>query len=419
MFIESEIITETRKYVEELMSENLSEDYSYHNLQHTREVVDAAIEIGEKADLTDEQMEMVILAAWLHDTGYSNGSDNHELESKNIAKKVLEGQDYPFEKLNIILEAIEATRMPQNPKSLVAEVLCDADLFHLSNDEFGKKSIMLKKELEFQRDTQINEAEWLEENLDFFRQHRYFTNFGKYVLEPRKKENLKKLKKLKSGGKGKGKKKEKGIKAEKYIDKLENEVVKLKNRIDKDKEIRPTRGIETMFRITSRNHLTLSGMADNKANIMISVNSIILSIVLTVLFRKFGENPNLVIPALALIATSLTTIIFSILATRPNVSSGTFTEENIRNKETNLLFFGNFHRVQIDNYLWGMREMMKDGDYLYGSLIKDIYYLGVVLGKKYRMLRISYTIFMFGLVISIFLFVLSQIYPQTFAIGGV
>ena len=411
MFTESPIVVETRKYVEELMSQ-FSEDLSYHNYQHTCDVVKAAIEIGEKTELSDDQMEMVVLAAWLHDTGYSNGSENHEKESRNIADSFLSDHDYSDIKLKEVLDAIESTRMPQSPKSIVGEVLCDADLYHLSNDQFKVRSKMLKQEMEARTKESIDDKEWANETISFFKQHRYFTNYGRYVLGPKKDKNLKKLKK--SWKEKKGNKEEK---SEKIIDKLENELVKVRNRLDREREIRPTRGIETMFRITSRNHLTLSGMADNKANIMISVNSIILSIVLTVLFRKFTEFPNLVIPALALIATSLTTIIFSILATRPNVSSGTFTEQNIKNKETNLLFFGNFHRVNINTYLWGMKEMMKDGEYLYGSLIKDIYYLGVVLGKKYRMLRISYTIFMFGLIISILLFILSQLYPSAFIIG--
>ena len=149
---------------------------------------------------------------------------------------------------------------------------------------------------------------------------------------------------------------------------------------------------------------------------MISVNAIILSIILSVLFRKFETDPQLVIPALVLMFTSLSTIVFSILATRPNISKGKFTEEDIKNRQTNLLFFGNFHGMGVDNYLWGMKEMMKDGNYLYDSLIKDIYFLGVVLGKKYKLLRISYTIFMFGLIISIFLFILSQLYPWIFAV---
>ena len=157
-------------------------------------------------------------------------------------------------------------------------------------------------------------------------------------------------------------------------------------------------------------------MADNKANILISVNSIILSIVLTVLFRKFNDAPFLIIPAFALTVTCLVTIIFSILATRPNVSSGKFTDEDVKNRKTNLLFFGNFHGMGLDNYLWGMKEMMKDGNYLYSSLIKDIYYLGVVLGRKYKLLRISYTVFMFGLIISIILFILAQMYPWVFAV---
>ncbi len=169
--------------------------------------------------------------------------------------------------------------------------------------------------------------------------------------------------------------------------------------------LKPDRGIETMFRTTSKNHLELSAMADTKANIMISVNTIILSVVVSVLIRKLYEYPNLVIPTIMLIVVCLTTIVLAILATRPNVSSGVFTDQEVLSKRTNLLFFGNFHKMELDRYEWGMREMMKDGEYLYGSLIKDIYFLGVVLGKKYKLLRACYTFFMIGFVLSIIGFV--------------
>jgi hypothetical protein len=158
--------------------------------------------------------------------------------------------------------------------------------------------------------------------------------------------------------------------------------------------------------------MTLSGMADTKANIMISINSIILSILVGILIRKFEEYPNLVIPTLIIVTVSLCAIVFSVLATRPNISSGKFTRDDIINKRTNLLFFGNFHKMKLDDYMWGMKEMMKDSEYLYGSLIKDIYFLGVVLGKKYRFLRISYTIFMFGFVIAILSFLLAIAFPN-------
>ena len=165
-----------------------------------------------------------------------------------------------------------------------------------------------------------------------------------------------------------------------------------------------------MFRTTSANHIRLSAMADSKAHIMISVNSIIVSVILGVLFRKLEDYPNLVIPSILFLTTGVVTIIFSVLATRPNVNKGQFTREDIANKKTNLLFFGNFHEMQLDQYAWGMTEMMKDSDYLYGSMIQDIYHLGVVLGKKYKQLRIAYNIFMFGLIISVLAFVIAVLF---------
>ena len=70
----------------------------------------------------------------------------------------------------------------------------------------------------------------------------------------------------------------------------------------------------------------------------------------------------------------------------------------------NLLFFGNFYKMQMDDYLWAMNQMMKDGEYLSDSMVKDVYHLGIVLAKKYRYLRISYTIFMYGLIVAVIAF---------------
>jgi hypothetical protein len=150
-------------------------------------------------------------------------------------------------------------------------------------------------------------------------------------------------------------------------------------------------------------------MADNKSNILITINSIILSVVVSVLVRKLEDNEYLIIPTVMLVSVCLTTMVFAILATRPNISSGRFNREDIKNKRTNLLFFGNFHGMEIENYEWAMKEMMRDADYLYGSLIKDIYYLGKVLGKKYKYLRLSYNIFMYGFVIAILSFVIAML----------
>ena len=194
------------------------------------------------------------------------------------------------------------------------------------------------------------------------------------------------------------------------VEELEEKVTKLKEKVKKVKELKPDRGIETMFRTTSKNHMELSAIADNKANIMISINSIILSVLVSVLIRKLEEYPHMTVPAILLTLVCLTTIVFAVLATRPNVSKGKFERKDIVNKETNLLFFGNFHRMALKDYQWAMKEMLKDADYLYGSMIKDIYFLGAVLGKKYRLLRMSYTIFMFGFVLSILGFIAAELF---------
>jgi hypothetical protein len=229
-------------------------------------------------------------------------------------------------------------------------------------------------------------------------QHRYHTPYGRTVLEQEKKRNIKRLKKLLDPEK-----------KEKKYKELQEEVVKLKSKLEKEKGMKPDRGIETMFRTTSHNHILLSSMADNKSNILITINSIILSVVVSVLVRKLEDNEYLIIPTVLLVTVCLTTMVFAILATRPNISRGKFNREDIKNKRTNLLFFGNFHGMEIENYEWAMKEMMRDADYLYGSMIKDIYYLGKVLGKKYKYLRLSYNIFMYGFVVAILSFVIAML----------
>ena len=164
------------------------------------------------------------------------------------------------------------------------------------------------------------------------------------------------------------------------------------------------RSVQTVFRITSGNHLRLSVMADNKAHIMIQVNAIIISIMFSVLLGRLEYYPHLVIPTLILALTSVLTIVFSVLATRPTITGGRFTEDDIRQKKTNLMFFGNFYKMELDEYNWAMNEMLKDREFIYGNMIKDVYYLGVVLARKYRYLRISYSIFMYGLIVSLIAF---------------
>lgn len=403
---ETELVRKARTYAEDVLLNKLPEQFVFHNLQHTKEVALAALEIGTASQLNDDQQETVLVAAWLHDIGYLKGSTNHEKVSADTAVTLLTEWGAGQKKIADVQRTILATAMPQHPTDILGEVLCDADLHHLAVADIREKGQCLREEfatiknLHFESDEQ-----WLQYNLSFYKQHKYFTDYGKNILQPLKKLNAKKLKKML---------KEKSP----DLKEMEKEIESLRKKAEKNS--RPDRGIETMFRTTSENHVTLSGMADTKSNIMISINTIILSIVVSVLFRKLEEFPHLLLPTLMLVVTCLVTIVFAILATRPNVASGKFTRDDIHNKKTNLLFFGNFHSMTLKDYEWGMREMMKDYDYLYGSMIKDIYFLGKVLARKYKLLRLSYTIFMFGFVASIVTFIIiMMLYYQPYSLRDV
>ena len=170
-----------------------------------------------------------------------------------------------------------------------------------------------------------------------------------------------------------------------------------------------SKGIQTMLRLTSQNHLRLSEMADRKANILISVNAIIISVILSVLLRKLSTETYLIIPTIIFLLSAVVTIVISILATRPQVTSGSFTMEGVKEKKINLLFFGNFYKTTYEKYDAAMREMMLDTDYLYGSLIKDIFNLGEVLGKKYKLIRMAYNVFMIGIIVSVIAFSIASL----------
>lgn len=398
--ISEDLLKEIQKYVEDFFSNHMTGKFPYHRLEHTQNVVNAASLIGQNSELSTDMLNEVLVASWFHDLGYHKGSKDHELESVRILNEFFEGRGFSPDKLAKISDCIMATKMPTNPRGLQEEIMADADLFHLSTQVYFEEAGKMKKEYESMMGGPMTEKVWIEKNIEFFKSHRYFTKYGIKELEPGKSQNLKAIKK--------------SLKSIQKMEKEEKNPTSNDNTTKSEelspKKIKADRGRETMFRTTSKNHLELSNMADNKANIMISVNAIMLSLIISVLFRKLEGDPYLIIPTLILVIVCLSTIIFAIKATIPNISSGKFTREDIIQKKTNLLFFGNFHKASLEDYEWGMQQMINDADYLYSSMIKDIYFLGVILGKKYKNLRVAYMIFMYGFVFAILSFIVALIF---------
>lgn len=396
--LENDFFKEVETFVFNLFKNELPPNVVYHNFEHTFEVVKNAYEIGIAENITEDELELVLLAAWFHDTGFIYGFENHETKSKEISEKYLSEKGFSSDKISKVNLLIDATKIPQKPTNKLEEIICDADLYHLGAEDFNEKSNLLRSEWEQLCDKTLTDIEYLKENEIFLSEHTYFTNYAFANLNKQKTANWLKVKK--DLRKTIAKNEELRVK-----NKLKKEELKRK----KDKSDRPERGIETMYRVTLKNHIKLSDIADTKANILLSVSAIILSIALSSLFPKLDKPDNyyLIYPTLFFLFITVITMIYSILSTRPKVTSGKFTKEDVKNKKVNLLFFGNFHQMPLEDFQEGMTELMKDREYLYKTLMKDLYFLGIVLEKKYRLLRIAYNIFMVGIIISVIAFVIA------------
>jgi len=186
-------LEKTREFVGGFIAENFTEKICYHNIDHTLDVVIAAELIGRKCNLSDYDLETVLIAAWFHDTAYYLGCQNHEQASAQIANGFLLSENVDKDRIKQITDCILSTKIPQKPKTILAKVLCDADLFHLATDRFFEKSELLW--IEFTKHNQRMTPEfWLNQTKEFVEAHKYHTQFGKEILFPRLQKNLALLK---------------------------------------------------------------------------------------------------------------------------------------------------------------------------------------------------------------------------------
>lgn len=385
----SEIVAKAESFVTELLENELDPKFLYHNLRHTQRVVKSTKELLNFYNLSEAEQEKLLLTAWFHDTGYTQGTQNHEASSCKIATAFLEENNYNPEGVKQICSDIMATKRYHEPTNLHEEIIRDADASHFAKKSYWETTDFLREELKELEIADYSGKEWRDINIKMFRnEHQFYTQYAKENWEEGKDKNLKQLVKEK---------------------KTEKEIAKKEALKAKYKSESPDRGIQTLFRVTLKNHLTLSDIADTKANILLSVNAIIISVALSNLIPKLDNPSNsyLILPTAIFITFSVVSMVLAVLATRPNVTSGQFTKQDVENKKVNLLFFGNFHKMSLADYEWAIQELVKDKEYIYSSLTKDLYFLGLVLNRKYKILRLTYTIFIVGIVVSVIAFALS------------
>ncbi|WP_147294173.1 Pycsar system effector family protein [Pontibacter diazotrophicus] len=374
--VDNKILERTYSYVEHQLL--AAGEKTGFDLRHTKELVAVAEEVGRSCALQEEEMEILLLAAWLHDVSYAKPGEPTDGAAFLPITEYLENSGLSHAEVQKVKQCIAATHYPQYPQDALEEALCDAvSSFLAAPDYLAQEEKQAKAKSRKKRDL----YEWMNNQISLFKKHAFFTRHAISAFSDGKEKNLKLLKKkLKELSKDNAE-----------LEAVWEENKKLKKNLVKEKEQKVSKGIETMFRTTMASHLQLSVMADGKANLMISINAIVASILISTFVRKFEEVPHLMIPSIMLTLVCLLTIIFAVLSTRPNIKKTTVPEDR-----RDLLFFGDFVQLSSETYKNGIRNIMRDHDKLYNSMIDNIYLQGKVLARKYRLLKIAYTIFMVG-----------------------
>jgi HD superfamily phosphodiesterase len=386
--MKNHIVEKAGTYVKELLQQGLTTDHRYHDLPHTLSVREASMEIGRRYQLSPPELEILELAALFHDTGFTRQYESHEDFSKEIAGEFLGKEGLESGKIEAVKELIDATRLGVEPDTLLQKIIKDADFNTLSGD-YRAKSKALRHEWEVFCQSRMTDAEWLENNIRFWEEHRFFTGEGLAMFGEQKRKTLKKLKKEREKN---------------------NTTTSGTNKYQDDFQfaINSSKSAQMMFKTTLRNQIDLTNIADNKANIMLSINSLLITIGIPMLLPLVKDDSRLALPTAVLLLTCILAIVNATMATRPIKMEGHTKLGNISKGNTNLFFFGNFFKMKQEDYRKGMKQVVQNAGILDNTIVNDLYFLGRTLGKKYHRLRITYNIFMIGMICTAIAFAITM-----------
>ena len=388
-----DIITTAEDYVRHIFEQKIpSNIYIYHNWAHTCHVRDEVVLLARQAGVSNGNIELLNLAALFHDIGFSEAYIGHEDHSVRIAQEFLQSINYPADKVGTIVDLINVTRVDVKPSNKLEALLKDADTSSLGMPQFHIYTNSLRKELNAIQNAGLSKQDWLRTNLRFLNEHEYYSDAGKERYSQLKAENKKLL--------------ENELALIEQTTTLKVKNGKMKRMAGEHNTIGTSKSAQTQFKTALRNHIDLSAIADNKANIMLSVNALIITFALPLLGKEIQNNKVLLLPTIMLLGVCVVSMIFATLATRPIPMKGYSSMDSILAKKSNLFFFGNYYRMTFDEYEKGMNATVADDSILDTTIMRDLFFLGRTLGFKYAHLRKCYTIFMYGIIITVISFVI-------------
>ena len=389
----SPFVQEARHYALRWFNERNDPRVVFHTYQQAAATAKLVEEIGEGNAATQEQLEAALIAAWLHNLGFVVQYDQGWEESRQLAVAFLKREQAPEPLIQRVYNALAGLPGKEIPASLEARILADAVRAQQYGPSFFDQSPLLQLEMEL-KGHDFSPSAWAQYQLQQLLNVTYFTPYCKERFAPLLGKHLLEQKAL--------------------VEKLQrkrddDDPEQLLRKFQQIERKLPSDGIHTFIRSSYRHHINLSAIADSKANIMISVNAILVSVIISAIsYKNITEtNPMIMMPAVIFVVTGLTSLTFAVLSARPKVTT---LNKDVHDKERikqNLFFFGNFVHLRLDEYEESMDAIFRDGELLYGNLVRDIYYLGQVLNKKYHFLTLSYNIFIIGFIATAVFFMIA------------
>lgn len=380
--LDSTILNESIEYVQSLFS--VKEQFPiFHNLQYINESAEVAVKLMAKYEQDESENEILLLAIWFYLSGFNFNPKKFKQESIRLCNEFLESKKYPKEKISKVVNLIKKPFSSTN--SLNSQILHDAFISYKGRKRFFRKQELLRIERESLYNKKYTDHDWSRIVYAQLVNCVFFTDAAKNLYQKRKTRNT--------------------TKQRAKINKARKTTTRKKT----GKEF--GRGVDTLYRASYNNHINLSAIADGKANMMISINTIILSVIVTMTGARFTlsdvfftEYLRFTIPILILLIGALISVIFAILSARPKVTEQKIDVRQAEKGHSSLLFFGNFIQVSLEEYVNHLSTLKVSEQHLYDSMSIDMYFLGKVLKKKYGLLTWSYNCFMFGIVLSVITF---------------
>ena len=386
------VLDRAQRYVRGRFNDDLDPIYLFHNYAYSEEVADKAQELGKAAKVDELMLERLEVAGLFYPLGYIGGPEGFAERSAEELRQFGREEGYDIGGAD---QWITGVPNANHDSDLPTRLLHDAVWNWLGRKRYDRRSDLLQLEREAIDGKQGDPVVFGHDMQEFLLNFDYLTDEGKEEFDSRRRKNVSKQQ------------------SNNY--KVQQKEVKAKTGKNFG------RGIDTMYRTAFRNHINLSRIADDKANMMISINTIILSILIAVsgaglsFFEDlFFTSPEFLAPIIILLMSSLTAVVFAVFSARPKVTEYRIKKTSLlESKEASLLYFGNFLKIEKSDFIKYLSEMKMDQDSLYDDLARDLYDLGQVLHRKYLLLTISYNTFIGGLALAVLTFLSVYVWNLT------